>query len=324
MIREVIILTIKKKEIPFYYFKYAYRKNVTNYQDHLSLKEQNLLKTHTALQHPEYVKILDDKLFFSLLSKSSGIRTPELISHNLKSTFFYEGKTYKVTNENELVTYFSRVFKEKDLQGLFFRPPSENCGIGCFKVVKENLEFQLKTHASVLLSSDYVHTELIQQHESINKIYSGGINTLRMVTLITTGGSIELVSAFLRFGVGGSVVDNASSGGFFVGINLEDGTLKPKGHFLPQFGGEEVTEHPDSKFKFERFKIPYYKEACEIITKAVEVIPNGLVGWDVAICPDGPVIIEANTQPHLQMSNIANDGLLKNVHVRKCVSELKL
>ena len=322
IIKEVIILTIMKRELPFYYFKYAYRKTVTNYLDYLSLKEQNKLKIHPDLHNPEYIRILDNKLFFSLLSKSTSTKTPELISYNLKSSFSYRNKITLIYNEQDLVLFYKKLFEENNINGLFFRPPSENSGKGCFKVTKLNYENEIKKHAQVILNSNYVHTEVIKQHELINRIHSTSINTLRMITLITSSGDIEIVSVFMRFGVGDSVVDNASSGGFFVGINLDDGTLKSRGHFLPQFGGEEITEHPESGFKFEGFSIPYYREACEIITNAVKVIPNRFIGWDVAICPNGPVIIEANTQPHLQMSNIAYGGLLKNKYVKKVMSEL--
>ena len=319
MVKEVLILMFNKKEIPFYYFKYLYRKDVVNYLDYLSLGEQRKIQFHKALHNPEYVTLINNKLYFHLLSEKTAIKTPKLLSYNFQSNFFYDNRVVQIESKEEFAHFFTTLFKDANVEGVFFRPPSDYGGKGCFKMTKAQLDKAYET----LMTGDFVHTEVIEQHEGINKINRESINTLRIISLITSKGTTEIISAFIRFGVGNSVVDNASSGGFFVGINLEDGTLKPYGHFLPEYGGEKITEHPDSGFKFEGFKIPYYKEACKSIIEGVKVIPDRLIGWDVAITPNGPVIIETNAQPHMQMSNIAYGGLLKNSHVKELMQELK-
>lgn len=57
-----------------------------------------------------------------------------------------------------------------------------------------------------------------------NAIHSKSINTLRIASFITSDNTVEIISPFLRFGVGNSDVDNLSSEGFFVEVNLADGT----------------------------------------------------------------------------------------------------
>ncbi len=321
IIKEVIILIFKKKEIPFYYFKYLYRKDASNFLDHLSLKEQRKLQFHKNLHNPDYFS-LNNKLFFSLLFKDSLIDIPKFIGHNFKSTFFYKGNTFKTPNIESFIDLFEKLFKEEKVEGIFIRPPSDYGGKDCFKININNYREALKQYYTVLTNGNFVYTKVIEQHSLINQIHSKSINTLRIVTLITSYGTTEIVSAFMRFGVGDSVVDNASSGGFFVGINLEQGTLKAIGHYLPEYGGKQIHQHPNSNFKFDGFKIPYFKEARDIVIKAREFIPNRLIGWDVAITPNGPVIIESNARPHLQMSNIVSGGLLKNKHVKKALEEL--
>ena len=323
IIKEVSILAIKKKEIPYYYFKYLYRKNITNYLDYLSLKEQVKLQHHKSLHNPEYDSLINNKLYFSLLNKNGSIKTPKLLGYNFKSSFFNIDKLEKISKKKELVFFFEKIFEDQNIEGVFFRPPSDYGGKGCFKITKENYKKVLQDKYEMLIEENFVHTEVIKQHNLINQIHDKSINTLRIITLITSNGDIEIISAFIRFGVGDSVVDNASSGGFFIGIDIDDGTLKKKGHFLPEYGGKEIVKHPDSGFEFEGFKIPYYNEACDIVIEGVRNIPDRLIGWDVAITPNGPLIIESNSRPHFQMSNIAYGGLLKNKHVRDVLLELK-
>ncbi|NMH87415.1 sugar-transfer associated ATP-grasp domain-containing protein [Flavivirga algicola] len=323
MIKEVIILMIKKREIPFYYFKYLYRKNVTNYLDYVSFKEQLLLVGHRSLHNPDYVALINNKLYFALFCERISIKTPKLISYNLGSNFFFNNEVVKITDKEKLVDFFEVLFDKNKIDALFFRPPSDYGGKGCFKITKEDIENNLDGLYQNLVNGNFVHTKVVKQHDDINKIHSKSVNTLRIISLLTLEGHIEIISAFIRFGVGDSVVDNATSGGFFVGINLEDGTLQPIGHYLSQHGGEEITEHPDSGYKFEGFKIPYYKEACDLVLDTAKIIPDGLIGWDVAITSNGPVIIETNAEPHIPISNITSGGLLKNKHVKNIVEALK-
>jgi len=80
MIKEVLILTIKKREIPFYYFKYLYRKDAIDYLDHLSLKEQIKIQTHPTIHKAEYYNVINNKLLFSVLSEKLSLKAPELLS----------------------------------------------------------------------------------------------------------------------------------------------------------------------------------------------------------------------------------------------------
>ena len=323
IIKEVFILVITKKEIPFYYFKYLYRKDVKNYLDYFSIGEANAIGSSQLLHKPEYKSLLENKLFFALLSEKSPLNTPKLISYNLGNTFYYNNTVKQIYNKSDLVSFFEQVFTVNNLEGLFFRPPSEYGGKGVFKLTRTGLKNELDVRFDSLINGYYVHTKIIEQHKEINKIHDKSVNTLRIISLITSENHPEIISVFMRFGVGDSVIDNASSGGFFVGVNIDEGTLKDTGHYLSQYGGAKIKKHPDSGFIFEGFKVPYFKEACEEVLKGIMVIPNRFIGWDVAITPNGPIIVEANSNPHLQISNIANGGLLKNPHIKKLLEELK-
>ena len=323
IIKEVFILVVTKKEIPFYYFKYLYRKDVKNYLDYFSIGEANAIGRSQLLHKPEYKSLLENKLFFALLSEKSPLNTPKLISYNLGNTFYYNNTVKQIYNKSDLVSFFEQVFTVNNLEGLFFRPPSEYGGKGVFKLTRTGLKNELDVRFDSLINGYYVHTKIIEQHKEINKIHDKSVNTLRIISLITSENHPEIISVFMRFGVGDSVIDNASSGGFFVGVNIDEGTLKDTGHYLSQYGGAKIKKHPDSGFIFEGFKVPYFKEACEEVLKGIMVIPNRFIGWDVAITPNGPIIVEANSSPHLQISNIVNGGLLKNPHIKKLLEELK-
>ncbi|GAA4890141.1 hypothetical protein GCM10023311_12910 [Flaviramulus aquimarinus] len=323
MFKECCKLLIIKKEIPFYYFKYLYCKGVTNYLDYLSTKEVVAIGNSKILHKPEYKDLLENKLLFTLFSEKCSINTPRLISYNLGNTFSFGNKSEIISSRKALITFFESVFASTKIDAIFFRPPSEYGGKGCFKLSKNNLVAEIEAIYESLIRGCFVHTEVVKQHESINAIYDKSLNTIRVISLITPENTIEIICAFMRFGVGESVVDNASSGGFYVGIDLDRGTLNTSGHYMLEYGGGNVYEHPNSGYKFEGFKIPYFKEACKEVKKTVKIIPDRFIGWDVAITPNGPTIVEANSGPHIFLSDYAYGGLLKNQHIKNLIKELK-
>jgi len=174
-----------------------------------------------------------------------------------------------------------------------------------------------------LFEGNHVFTQLIEQHSEINKIQSSSINSLRIITFVQDDGTIEIVSSLMRFGIGDSEVDNTTSGGMFIGIDHNTGTFKPFGLLTMQFGGDKLTHHPTSNFKFDGFKIPFYEEACQLCIDTLKYIPERWVGWDIAITPEGPTIIEANDTPSIYMSDLACGGLLKNATVKQLLSDIK-
>ncbi|SLN52478.1 hypothetical protein ROA7450_02636 [Roseovarius albus] len=133
------------------------------------------------------------------------------------------------------------------------------------------------------------------------RLNPSSINTIRMITFLTHPHSIKtdvepvlLDFAGVRAGRAGSCSDNLSNGGFMIEVDHEAGYLK-RGRYAPEHGGAFVDEHPDSKFPFVGFQIPYWEEAIELCFRTAMALPSvRSVGWDVAITDDGPLIIEGN------------------------------
>ncbi len=323
IVKEVFVLIKAKREIPFYYFKYLYRKEVKNYLDYLSTGEINAIGNSKLLHNPAYRSLLDNKLFFSLLLEKSSLHTPKLVSYNLGNSFHYNNTSRQICDKAELMDFFENVFTASKLEGLFLRPLSEYGGKGCFKLTRIYLKEEIDAIIDSLLKGSYVHTKIIKQHEEIDKIHNRSVCTMRIISLITSAGEAEIIGAAMRFGVGSNIVDNASSGGFVVGVNVATGTLKPIGRYFLEYGGGEIYKHPDSGFTLDGFKIPYFKEAYEEVLKGVMVLPDRFIGWDVAITPSGPTIVEANAAPHLPSFEIECGGLLRNQHIKQLVEELK-
>ena len=169
------------------------------------------------------------------------------------------------------------------------------------------------------MAGSFIHEKTLTQHEKINEIYHKSINSLRFDICLDKNNQAQLLGAVMRFGSGGSVIDNRSKGGFFVSIDDATGCLLKKGYGRMVFGGIELTEHPDTRFIFEGFKIPFYEESKQLALEASNTIGNKIIGWDIAINANGPIIIEGNHNSNITMTEVNNGGYLNHPLIKELI-----
>jgi len=154
----------------------------------------------------------------------------------------------------------------------------------------------------------YLIQDFIKQHPKISAINEKSVNTLRIITT-RWNEETQVLAAMMRLGVDNHVVDNASNGGTFVGINIDKGTLMEYGYYYDK---PREKCHPNSKIVYKDFEIPYWDEAIKTV-KELHSIVFGLstIGWDVAITEKGPVIVEMNWNYSVKGIQIASGGFRK-------------
>jgi hypothetical protein len=135
--------------------------------------------------------------------------------------------------------------------------------------------------------------EFIWQHELLHKINPHSLNTLRVITFINDRGEVEVLAAEVKFGVGSSMTDNVSCGGFAAPVD-ENGILRKA---FPENNDsyQPIEKHPTTGLQIAGIKLPYFAEGVALAKRAQLHIPqNRTLAWDIAITDKGPVIIEAN------------------------------
>ena len=170
--------------------------------------------------------------------------------------------------------------------------PIDDCGgNGVEKIVIDETTNAEKIYNKLKENGQVLVEEFVIQHNLMDKLYSGSVNTLRMFTIHTHKG--YYLQGILKFGNGGNV-DNFSSGGMYTFVNEEGEVIAP----AIDKNDKVYTEHPISKEKIVGFKVPLFEEAKELVCKAAEEVPEiAYIGWDVAITENGPVLIEGNCYP---------------------------
>lgn len=152
------------------------------------------------------------------------------------------------------------------------------------------------------------------------------MNTIRILTALSTDGKIEFVSAVFRSGANNNVrVDNWSNGGLSCNINLITGVLG-KGVTFPDRSGRLVwhSTHPNSGFKLENFVIPMWdKIISDIEQLAQSLIFLPYIGWDIVPMENNYLILEANSNSDLNLLQV-HGSLLRTERIRQFYSSHKL
>lgn len=139
----------------------------------------------------------------------------------------------------------------------------------------------------------YIVQRRIQNHPSIERFSNGALCTIRVVTTRAPGGEPQFIMAAFRMPCGAGVVDNFAAGGIASPIEPETGRLGPAVGKDPR--RPTLESHPDSGQRIEGELLPFWNESRELCMRAHGMFREiATVGWDVALTPDGPKLVEAN------------------------------
>jgi glutathione synthase/RimK-type ligase-like ATP-grasp enzyme len=156
----------------------------------------------------------------------------------------------------------------------------------------------LAPHTKGLRGTWLVQQRLIN-HPDMSDIAINALATVRMTTVFDEHGAPEVVTSVLRFpSKADSRVDNIKAGGLMAPIDPATGTL---GAACLGRGIEEFERHPISGAAIAGRVLPNWDEAVALAQRAHREAfrEYTLVGWDVALTADGPVILEGNGKPCL-------------------------
>ncbi|WP_259015196.1 sugar-transfer associated ATP-grasp domain-containing protein [Emticicia fluvialis] len=134
----------------------------------------------------------------------------------------------------------------------------------------------------------------VDQHPVLKNINPISVNTIRIVTFVNDQAFVEVWVAIIRFGWN-TPIDNFSNGGLSSNINLETGEIDNLAKVRDPFTKERYANHPVTGNAITGVKVPFWKETIEMVKKAALEVPGvRTVGWDIAMTPTGPTLIEGN------------------------------
>ena len=260
-----------------------------NYQFYLKNKEERR----------EYAGIKIQNIFYETVSPSAYKERYTIKPRFLKEFSEYTKRDFFVPNGNNK-DEFMKYIKGKDY---FMSKPYDGLGGADVTKVKVNDIKDLDNYYQSICDNHLFLEDLVKQHEDLNKLCSTSVNTIRIMTF-NDHGKPKILWAGLRIGNGVNSVDNFHAGGMASVIDLKTGKLV---NAAVDKDLNEYEYHPKTKTKIVGFKVPYFEEVKAMVLKAaLESDKILVVGWDVAVTPDGPLIIEGNRRPGFDVVQVAS------------------
>ncbi len=258
----------------------------------------------------EYGGVLDDKLAFRYSSERFDQYLPELYG------VIRDGSFVSMNGHPESIASIA------SREAVILKPISGESGQGVHKLDSDGdvlrldgCEVTLSSIEELVESIDgYMVTACLQQHEYAATIFPESLNTIRVMTLIAPDTHTpEVVAAAHRFGTNESTpTDNWSAGGICSQVDVASGSVGRSIAKSDDDGLVRTDTHPDTGTQIVGAKIPMWEDVCEVARELAEHhFRAPYVGWDIAVTDDGPRVVEANSNPGINIIQI-DQGVLAN------------
>jgi alpha-L-glutamate ligase-like protein len=161
-------------------------------------------------------------------------------------------------------------------------------------------EIVLGAYTDMLADRAFVERR-VHPHPVFQRLWSDGLCDLRVITL-----DARPVMAMVRVPTresGGRA--NLHQGGLGLAVELSSGRT-----FRAVYRGRAVTHHPETGGELVGLSLPHWDQILEVAARAAAAVPLGYLGCDVVVDVDrGPLLLEINARPGLEIQNVHGYGL---------------
>lgn len=247
---------------------------------------------------------LDHKLQAYNNLKKAGVPTVEVLE-----VFYKNGKREFTDDVSELEEHIGKDFFVKPLNGYgafgvakWTFNKDNTYTDGSRSVSPDQLWQILADEADERMSDDSdrearMLQQLVVNHPDLKVLSRQSLNTLRVVSFYWPSGRHEILYAAAKMGMDDEIQDTINT--TVSRVDLGTGRMNAS---TAGPGKKGNTHHPTTGHPIEGTVIPYWQQVMELVKKAHAVYPHlPIVGWDVAVSPDGPLIIEGNCNPRLML-----------------------
>lgn len=145
----------------------------------------------------------------------------------------------------------------------------------------------------------YLLQPRVVPHQLLRPFMPGpGLGTVRVFSFLDTTGRVSIPFAGLRIPAAGAECDNQRHDALGAPIDVATGVLgEAIGRTIERPISHPIARHPETGAYFAGSVIPCWAEVRSLVHSAAQafhLLPA--LGWDVAITPGGPLLVETNWQ----------------------------
>jgi hypothetical protein len=285
---------------PFWYYMFELYLPERKKQATLYLTAHETIgPAYDLLQPPKGADDMDDKIWFAEHCHATGVRAVPVLMH------FARGERRALKGGMDALPPSDLFVKPRSGSGGHRMERWDYIGEGRYRNAHGDVLDGAGLTAKLArqsLQDDFLVQPRLVNHPALDDISNGALATVRLLTCRNEQGWAEAAAAAFRMAIGNSVVDNFHQGGLATEVNLVTGVIGIASDIgtSPQVGWRHT--HPVSGARFDGRTLPHWPEVVALAIAAHEAFPERIiVGWDVAMLPEGAMIIEGNGKPDLDI-----------------------
>ncbi|MBP2322640.1 hypothetical protein JOF56_003025 [Kibdelosporangium banguiense] len=295
-IGEAALLGLRWRCLPFHYLRYGLYERGYDLRQLLSYLPETVFYYRLLSKVNRDSVLLDDKLVCKRMLGDAGVPQAKLLlSGDGEQCIDAQGSPFNPSALGDVVP---------DGEVVVIKPARYSSGgDGVMVLTYSDGVFHDEAGREVSLQQ-YGHVwgpwlveRFVRQHANLAELNAQSLNTVRVITIWHPINGAQVEYCILKLGAGTGLVDNAHDGGLYLAVNKESGELS-KVAFDESFTRHHI--HPASGVRFDGRKIEAIREVVALAERAAGLFPQiTLIGWDIAIGEDGPLIIEGNSSSGL-------------------------
>ncbi len=250
----------------------------------------------------------DDKFLAAAILKGYGVAIPET-----QAVFSRSGRNFKPAEKLTTVEELAQFFSQRARFPLFAKPLTGvgSFGACCFESYADGRlqmtggeRLTLETFARQMGSDQaYLFQTVLAAHPALRGI-TAGTPTVRVI-LILDNGRPEILHTIWKIPAAGNVADNFwRPGNLLADVDVATGTVR---RVIRGFGlaFEELTVHPDSERTLRGLVLPDWDKVIALSLDCASIFSGlGFQSFDIALTPEGPVVVEVNTGSAFNLSQL--------------------
>jgi len=266
------------------------------------------IRMQRAINPEGYKYLIDDKAFLYHFCMASNIRVPRLYG------VFHPLLVWRETGErlgkgDNWVCFFENEFPDS----FVIKPALGLQGRSVYILDRNRDGFRdhsgrrysaadlvnlLATHPDF---DRWIIQEKVENHPDIVELTgTSALQTVRIVTGVNHHGQVSILLAAQKLvGTGEKGHDHFSlgmEGNHLAELSIADGKIvRALTGVQHGFELQDLKIHPKTGRALVGFQVPLWRDACEMVIDAArKFYPVKTIAWDVALTPDGPLVIEGN------------------------------
>lgn len=272
-----------------------------------AVSKEELLAVQARLNPSEFHARTEDKIEFNRFCRENQLPTPDIFALYDRGQSQRSGDIPQINDVSGLDHFLHRT----DTESFILKPVAGVNGEGVMRLERHEGQWR-DTHGAAFDAPKLLDTmtrtpyarwlfqRVVRGHPVLAALSNTtGLQTVRVVTVVDHANRARILAARLRLICGDVAHDNfefGKTGNVIAILNPENGRIESAvGGSSARYEMQPVTRHPRTGHELIGFEVPNWPAVRALaIGAAQKFIPLRSIGWDVAVTPDTPTLIEGN------------------------------